>query len=155
MFVPLSSTYPSLRPIPCTIGLGSELIRVGIQFIQPNPLVIQGESHTEIKWLIVINSKSHVRIWILHGQYWSTGPTYSYESLMCMGPKIMSWELQSHNFRSELNSTSPFIQSLSIDIRILPELLPKFYRIQNDHSSTLSDRSYARPKTPRDRPPRS
>ncbi len=45
MFVLLSSP----RPIPCRIGLGYEMIRVGIQYIQPNPLVIQCESHAKLK----------------------------------------------------------------------------------------------------------
>ncbi len=49
MFVLLSSTYPSPRPIPCRIGLGYEMIRVGIQYIQPNPVVIQCESHAKLK----------------------------------------------------------------------------------------------------------
>ena len=49
MFVPLSSTYPSLRPIPCRIGVEPKMIKVGIHFIQPNPKVIKGESHAELK----------------------------------------------------------------------------------------------------------
>ena len=49
MYVLLSSTYPSLRPIPCRIGVEPKVIKVGIHFIQPNPKVIKIGSHTELK----------------------------------------------------------------------------------------------------------